>query len=90
MTDEHSKFEETAVIRSHYNEAINEACNIYYESEEIAAYLVLEIFRLENLKSTSGSEENERLERISEKMEVSITNKRDNALYTGQTASTGT
>ncbi len=70
MTDEHSKFEETAVIRSHYNEAINEACSIYYESEEIAAYLVLEIFRLENLKSTSESEEGERLERISEKTEV--------------------
>lgn len=70
MTDEHSKYEETAAIRSYYGEAINQACSIYYESEEVAAYLVLEIFRLENLKCTSESEEKERLERISEKTEI--------------------
>ena len=70
MSDEHSKYEEAALIRSHYNNAIKQAYNIYYESEDVAAYLVLEIFRLENLKCSHQSEEKERQERISEKTEV--------------------
>ncbi|MGB6063726.1 MAG: hypothetical protein WBG50_02895 [Desulfomonilaceae bacterium] len=67
MDDEHSKYEEAATIRFHYNQALEEACKLYYESEEVAAHLSLEIFRLENLKSTSEPEERERLERLSEK-----------------------
>jgi hypothetical protein len=70
MSDEHSKYEEAALIRSHYNEAIKETCAIYHESEEVAAYLCLEVFRLENLKCPSQSEETDRLERISEKTEM--------------------
>jgi hypothetical protein len=70
MSDEHSKYEEAALIRSHYNDAIEGTRTIYQESEEVAAYLCLEIFRLENLKCSSQSEETERLERISEKAEM--------------------
>jgi len=67
MDRESAKYEEAAMIRSHYNEAIAEAYKVYYESEEIAAYLVLEIFRLQNLKCESESEEEDRSERLSEK-----------------------
>jgi len=67
MDRESAKYEEAAMIRSHYNEAIAEAYKVYYESEEIAAYLVLEIFRLQNLKCESESEEKDRSERLSEK-----------------------
>jgi hypothetical protein len=70
MTSDYSKYEEAAIIRSHYNEAVQEAYKLYYESEEVAAYLALEVFRLENLSCASESEENERLERIIEKQEV--------------------
>jgi hypothetical protein len=70
MSDENSKYEEAALIRSHYNEAIKATRTIYHESEEVAAYLCLEIFRLENLKCSSQSEETERLERMSEKTEM--------------------
>jgi hypothetical protein len=70
MDRESAKYEEAARIRSHYNEAISEAYKVYYESEEIAAYLVLEIFRLQNLRCESESEEIDRSERLSEKTGV--------------------
>jgi hypothetical protein len=70
MKPEYSKYQELATIRSHYREAVTEACRIYYGAEEVAAYLVLEIFRLKNLKCTSEPEEEERQERLSEKKEI--------------------
>lgn len=70
MTSEYSKYEEAAIIRSHYNEAVQEACKLYYESEEVAAYLALEIFRLDNLNCASEAEEKDRFERLSEKQEI--------------------
>jgi hypothetical protein len=70
MTSDYSKYEEAAIIRSHYNEAVQETYKLYYESEEVAAYLALEIFRLENLICTSETEEDERLTRLKEKQEI--------------------
>ncbi len=70
MDDDHAKYEEAALIRSHYNKAISQVYKIYHDSEEIAAYLVLEVFRLENWKCESDEEEQERLERLSEKMGI--------------------
>jgi hypothetical protein len=70
MTSDYSKYEEAAIIRSHYNEAVQEAYKLYYESEEVAAYLALEVLRLKNLSCASEPEENERLERLTEKQDV--------------------
>ncbi len=70
MSSDRTQLEEAALIRSYYKEAMAEVYNIYYESEEIAAHLALEIFRLENLKCVSGEEEAERLERLTEKWEI--------------------
>ncbi len=70
MRNDRSQLEEAAKIRSYYSEAIVEAYNIYYESEEIAAHLILEVFRLENVKCASETEETARLERIAEKSEI--------------------
>lgn len=75
MDMDRSQLEEAAVIRSCYNEAMAEAYMIYYESEEIAAHLVMEIFRLENLKCESESEDAARLERIEEKSEILLRTK---------------
>lgn len=70
METDYSKYEEAAIIRAHYNEAVQEAYKLYYESEEIASYLALEVFRLQNMKCASESEEKERSERIAEKTEI--------------------
>ena len=59
-----------ALIRSHYHKAISQVYKIYHDSEEIAAYLVPEVFRLENGKCESDVEEQERLERLAEKTGV--------------------
>ncbi|MFH0824434.1 MAG: hypothetical protein V2B18_16900 [Pseudomonadota bacterium] len=75
-----SKLEEAALIRSHFKTAIEQAYEVYCESEEIAAYARLEIFRLLNLKPGSDSEENARLERIEEKTEV-LTRTKENMFF---------
>jgi len=70
MANDRMQLQEAAQLRSSYNEAAAEAYRIYYESEEIAAHLVLEIYRLQNLKCVSESEEVLRVERIAEKSDV--------------------
>jgi hypothetical protein len=70
MKTEPSKIEEASLIRLHYTTAIEQAYELYCESEEIAAYAVLELYRLENFESTSDEEREECLERKAEKSEV--------------------
>ena len=70
MDHEHAKYEEAALIRSHYNRAINQVYRLYYDSEEIAAHLVLEVFRLENWKCASQKDEEIRDERLDEKRSI--------------------
>jgi hypothetical protein len=70
MPRDDAKLEEAALIRSRFNEAIQEAYIVYCGCEEVAAYAVLEIFRLENMSNLSHSEDSDRLERLKEKTEV--------------------
>ena len=70
MDNDHAKYEEAALIRSHYNGAISQVYQIYYDSEEIAAHLVLEVYRLENWTCESEKEEQDRRERLDEKVEI--------------------
>jgi hypothetical protein len=70
MDNDHAKYEEAALIRSHYNRAISQVYQIYYDSEEIAAHLVLEVYRLENWTCESEKEKQDRRERLDEKVEI--------------------
>lgn len=75
MTRDTAKLQEAAFIRARYNEAIDAAYSLYCDTEEVAAYAVLEIGRLEKLKSSSEEEEQERLERLVEKQTILSTTK---------------
>jgi uncharacterized coiled-coil protein SlyX len=75
MTRDAAKIEEAAFIRSCYKEAIDAAYRVYCDTEEIAAYAALEIWRLHNLSCTSSEEERECSERIAEKQEILNTTK---------------
>ena len=70
MSKDDPKLQEAALIRSSFNEAIQEAYRVYCGCEEVAAYAVLEIFRLENRSRVSETEDRDSLERLKEKNEV--------------------
>jgi len=70
MTRDAITLEEAALIRSSYKEAIDAAYRVYCDTEEIAAYAALEVWRLQNLSCASADEERERSERLAEKEEI--------------------
>jgi len=76
MSLDSTKLEEASLIRARYNEAINAAYLLLYcDTEEVAAYAVLEIARLQHLSPGSEKEERELQERLAEKQEVLSTTK---------------
>jgi len=70
MTRDAITLEEAALIRSSYKEAIDAVYRVYCDTEEIAAYAALEVWRLQNLSCASADEERERSERLAEKEEI--------------------
>jgi hypothetical protein len=72
-----SKLEEAALIRTRYNHAIEEAYRVYCDFEEIAAYAVLEVFRLSKMSFFSEKEEIERTNRIDEKGAILVNIKKN-------------
>ncbi len=70
MPNDSSKYEEAAFIRGRFNDAIQQAYAVYCESEEIAAYATLELFRLENARPLSKEESQDDLDRFQEKSEA--------------------
>jgi hypothetical protein len=75
MTRDAAKLEEAAVIRARYKDAIDAAYGLYCDSEEVAAYAVLEIRRLQSLMSGAEGEDQESLERLAEKKEILLRTK---------------
>jgi len=75
MTRDAITLEEAALIRSAYKEAIDAAYRVYCDTEEIAAYAALEVWRLQNLSCVSADEERECSERLAEKQEILNTTK---------------
>ncbi|HTY22642.1 MAG TPA: hypothetical protein VMC85_05900 [Desulfomonilaceae bacterium] len=75
MSLDSTKLEEAGLIRARYNEAIKAAYLLYCDTEEVAAYAVLEIARLQHLSPSSEKEEQELQERLAEKQEVLSTTK---------------
>ncbi len=71
------KLKDAATIRARFKEAIDVAFKVYCECEQVAAYAILEVSRLEKMRCANDKEEFDRDCRIKEKAEVLDSAKRN-------------